>query len=246
MAVVTGGAKGIGRSIAVRLAREGADVAVADIALDDACAVGDEIKGLGRQFLPLKVDVSCAEDVEHMGIEVFEGLGAVDILVNNAGILSHTPLLETSEREWDAIMSTNLKGSFLCAQSIAKLMIRNSCSGKIINISSIDGLTVYRHSHHGAYGVSKAGIIMLTKILAGELAPFGICVNAVCPGVVPTSISSGSLDDGTHRGRVLKDIPLGRFGETDEIAAVVAFLASSDASYMTGAIVQVDGGWTIY
>lgn len=244
-AIVTGGSQGIGRAIALRFVREGARVVLANRNVSKALAVQKEIEDMGGEALTVQTDISQIDQIENLVSETEKKYGGIDILVNNAGVLLRSSFMEATEENWDTIMNTNLKGTFLLSQAVARGMIERGRGGKIINITSIDGEVVYYHGHHAAYGVSKAGIIMLTKGMAVELAPENIQVNAIAPGVVRTEIST-SMEEGPHYKKVVGDIPLGRLAEADEIAGSAVFLASDDSSYVVGAIMMVDGGWVIH
>ncbi|WP_367362956.1 SDR family NAD(P)-dependent oxidoreductase [Mesotoga sp.] len=242
VALVTGAAQGIGKAIAKRLVDEGAEVVIADVALERASSVAGELS-IKRKTIAVKADVSSSKDVKELFSVVDREFGRLDILVNNAGILLKGRFEEVTEEMWDRTMAVNLKGPFLCGKGALRLMPKG---GRIINITSIDGKVVYYHGHHVPYGVSKAGIIMLTRIMAVELASYGINVNAIAPGVVRTEISAGSMDDPAHLKEITDEIPLGRLASPEEIAGAVVFLSSKDASYLTGSTIFVDGGWTTH
>ena len=244
VAVVTGARRGIGKHVAIALASAGADVAVCD-AVDDGQLgnVVEEIKALGRRSLSYKVDVSKRTEVDAMVEGMLAFFGHVDILVNCAGVW--TPgltLLDCSEEDWDRVMEPNLKGTFFCCAAVAKHMVKQK-SGSIVNLSSQAGLNP--GTKVGAYSVSKAGIIMLTRQLALELAEHGVRVNALAPGVVKTDFTRIIWTDTTTASQTAAMIPLGRLAEPDEIAWPALFLASDASSYMTGAVISVDGGWQI-
>lgn len=245
IALITGAAQGIGKAIAQRYADEGADIIIADLLYDKAYQVAKDLEKKGGKVLAVKADISLAADVDRLFSIIREEFGRLDLLVNNAGILIRGSIMETTEETWDKIMNTNLKGAFLCSKAAAAMMIPNG-GGKIINITSIDGEVVYYHGRHAAYGVSKAGLVMLTKAMAVELAPYKINVNAIAPGVVKTEISAKSMSNRAHMEEVLREIPLGKMAEPEEIAGAAAFLASEDAGYITGAVLMVDGGWVIH
>ncbi len=241
-AIVTGARRGIGRSSALALAMEGANVIVSDISKEDCQKVVTEIKGLGKKGLALKCDVSSKAEVEEMVKRTIREFGRIDILVNNAGIISYKPFLDLTEEEWDNTLKVNLKGQFLCAQTVAKEMIKNK-KGRIINIASISsggcGIAFPSIAH---YTASKGGVIGLTEALALELTPLGINVNAICPGAIDTDMSKGVKDSGQLEP-LLRRIPKGRLGKPEEIANLVTFLASEDSDYMSGAAIVIDGGW---
>ena len=237
-ALVTGGNRGIGRAIALRLADEGADVAVcASRSLESAEAVAEEIRAKGREALAVKGDVSDAGEVQAFIAQVLEAFTTVDILVNNAGINRDGLLVRMKEEDWDNVLDVNLKGAFLCTKAISRSMMK-ARTGRIINLSSIVG--VRGNAGQANYSASKAGLLGFTKSVARELAGRGITVNAVCPGFVPTDMTESMPDQAKEA--LLGMIPMGRLGSTEDIAASVAFLASDDASYITGQAIVVDGG----
>lgn len=246
VAIVTGAAQGIGKAIALRMAEEGANIAIVDIKKDKAENVKDEIEAIGSNAEVIKTDISKEKEVKEMIGKVIGKFGKIDILVNNAGVLVRGKFLETSEKKWDKAMNINLKGAFLCAKEAAKVMLAKNTGGKIINITSIDGEVVYYHGDHAPYGVAKAGLIMLTKGMAVELAEENINVNAIAPGVVKTDIAGDSMEDKEHYREVVNDIPMKRMAKPDEITGAAVFLASSDSEYVTGTTLFVDGGWTIH
>lgn len=238
VAVVTGGSRGIGRAIAITLARAGADVAIFyagnQTAAEQTLA---EIEKTGRKGLSLQVDVSNAEQVESAMKEVIASLGRIDILVNNAGITRDNLLMRMKEDEWDQVINTNLKGVFLCTKAVTRTMMKQR-SGRIINISSVVG--VLGNPGQANYVAAKAGVIGLTKTTAKELASRGITVNAIAPGFIETDMTA-VLDEDLKQ-QMLGAIPLGRFGSAQDVAEAVKFLASDAASYITGQTIHVDGG----
>jgi len=243
VAIVTGARRGIGRGIALALAKAGADVTVSDISLEDCQKVVDEIEGLGRKGLAVKCDVTQKSEVEEMVQKTVEEFGKVDILVNNAGIVEFKPFLELTEEEWDKVLDVNLKGYFLCAQATAKEMVKNKW-GRIVNIASIaSGQVGVGFPQIAHYCASKGGIVALTEALALELSPQGINVNAIGPGVVETDMTKGMLSDEKTKQGLLLRVPKGRVGQPEDIGAAAVFLASDEADYITGATLFVDGGW---
>jgi glucose 1-dehydrogenase len=240
VALVTGGDTGIGKAICLRLAREGADVAI-DYHGERAPAdeLAQEIERLGRRALAIGADVSDPGQVSAMVEQVMKMFGRLDILVNNAGIEKRAPFLDVTVEDFDRVLAVNLRGVFLCAQAAARKMARQR-SGRIINISSVHEDLAF--PEFVAYAASKGGVRMLMRTLAVELAPLGITVNDVAPGAIATPINADTLKDPEKVRQLEALIPLGRIGKPEEVAAVVAFLASDDASYVTGSTYYVDGG----
>lgn len=242
-AIVTGGRRGIGRAIAVALAGAGADLAVADIVADDGGLerVAAEIRKMGRRCLTIRADISSKSDVKKMTQQAVRTFGRIDILVNCAGVwIPGQTLLETPEENWDKVVDTNLKGTFLCCREVGKVMVKQG-GGNIVNLSSQVGLNP--GSGAGAYSISKAGIIMLTRQLALELADKNIRVNVLAPGIVKTDFNIDLWQDPEAERRLARGVPLGRLAEPEDIARGALFLASDDSSYVTGAVIPVDGGW---
>lgn len=240
VALVTGGDTGIGKAICLRLAREGADVAI-DYHGERAPAdkLAQELERLGRRALAIGADVSDPGQVSAMVEQVVKTFGRLDILVNNAGIEKRAPFLDVTVEDFDRVLAVNLRGVFLCAQAAAREMARQR-SGRIINISSVHEDLAF--PEFVAYAASKGGVRMLMRTLAVELAPLGITVNDVAPGAIATPINTETLKDPEKVRQLEALIPLGRIGKPEEVAAVVAFLASDDASYVTGSTYYVDGG----
>ena len=248
-AVVTGGAMGIGKAIAERLCEAGAGVLVADINEEAAGQTADEIQAAGGNARAIHADAGSAADGQKVAQSAVDTFGSLDILVNNAGIYPFSPVLDTTEELWDKVLDTNLKGVFLYSQAAARVMAETATGGKIINLCSVDALKPTGLIAH--YNASKGGALMLTKALALELAPMNIIVNAVAPGgiatpgtasIAETMNADAGLDPEKVTGEFLSKVPLGRWGEPDDIAKVVLFLASSASSYMCGEIILVDGG----
>ncbi|MEM7813409.1 MAG: 3-oxoacyl-ACP reductase family protein [Candidatus Aenigmatarchaeota archaeon] len=244
VAIVTGSSKGIGRAIALRLARDGASVVVNGRNEADIAAVVNEIKKAKGKAIGVRSDVSIAKDVERLAAETVKQFKRIDILVNNAGVLDMKACAEMTEQEWDRILDINLKGYFLCARASAAQMVKQKSGGKIVNIASIAGMRAYPGC--AAYNASKAGIISLTQTLALELAKEKINVNAIAPGAIETAMTKNVLEDKHVYQQMLANIPWGRIGKPEDIANAVAFLVSSDADYITGAVLVVDGGWTAH
>jgi len=241
-ALVTGASRGIGKGIALALATQGADVAINyHSSQEEAEKVVSEIKRVGQDSFSLQADVSNSSQVAKMFAEVKNKWGRLDILVNNAGILKFANFEEISEEDWDKILDVNLKGQFLCAKEAVKLM---SQGGRIINIASVAsggvGIGFNQIAH---YTASKGGVVALTENMALELAKKGINVNAIAPGVIETDMTAGMLSDEKAKTDLLARIPKGRVGKPQDIGAAVAFLASSEADYITGTVLYVDGGW---
>jgi 3-oxoacyl-[acyl-carrier protein] reductase len=238
VALVTGGGRGIGRAIALALADAGADVAVAvsrDVA--SAEAVAEEIRGRGRRALARQTDVSHGAATEELVGAVVAELGRIDLLVNNAGITRDGLLMRMSDDDWDAVLDVNLKGTFNCTRAALKRMVRQR-SGRIVNVTSIMGIT--GNGGQANYAASKAGIIGLTKSTAKEVGSRGITCNAVAPGWIQTQMTDHLPAEMAEK--VIKQVPLGRLGQPEDIAGVVSFLCSDAASYVTGQVIVVDGG----
>lgn len=247
--IVTGGGKGLGRAISIAFTEKGATVVLAEIDISSANKVAREIKSLDQDCVVVRMDASNREEVCNMVAIVKDKFNNIDILVNNAGAYLAAPVIDTSEKDWQKIMDVNLKGVFLCSQAVAKEMIKQG-SGKIINISSMAGKT--GPSREGAYAASKSAVIALTKTLSQELAPYGINVNAICPGLIDTEMLKSwwkqrSTDQGVSLQEIerelLSKIPLGRVGMPKDIANLVLFLASEEASYITGESINITGGF---
>lgn len=242
VAIVTGSGQGIGRGIALELAREGADVVVADLNTATTRAVAGEIDALGRRGLPVSVDVAVRSQVEAMVARTLQWMGKLDIMVNNAGIVHVKPFLEITEQEWDQVFAVNVKGVFFGTQAAAREMIKQR-DGRIINTASVAGK--FGRPMLMAYAASKAAVISITRSAALALAPYQIKVNALCPGVVDTPQWEKSRTDLRaygDEGKAIPLSPLGRLGQPEDIAKVAAFLASDGAAYMTGQAINVSGG----
>lgn len=243
VALVTGARRGMGRTHALALAKQGAKVVITDIDLAECELVADEVRKVGGDVSCFKMDVSNKADVDNVFDQVIAKYGRLDILVNNAGIYQSKAFLEMSEEEWDRTIDINLKGYFFCAQRAAKEMAKNKY-GRIVNIASIAsggvGVGIAGGAH---YTASKGGIIGMTETLAVELAPLGINVNAIGPGAIDTPMVAAANLPKEVMDAMLAGVPLKRMGRPEEVSAAVVFLASDEASYVTGATLYVDGGW---
>lgn len=241
VAVVTGGAAGIGAAISLRLAEAGADVAIWDRNIDAAETLAGKISELGKQSLVCQVDVSDRKQVAAAAVQVREQLGPVAILVNNAGISPEQDFVEISDQEWDRVFDINLKGTFICTQEVISDMIEAQW-GRVINISSSSAQSGARRMVH--YAATKGGVIAFTKSLAQEMGPFGITVNNVPPSTVLTEGLRSVQDrlEGGIEGYVKRTIPVNRVGQPEDIANAVAFLASEESGYITGLTLSVNGG----
>jgi 3-oxoacyl-[acyl-carrier protein] reductase len=236
-ALITGSARGIGKAIGERLAASGARVVVSDVLIEQAENTAREFGDKGYEAIAVKADVTSAEDVNRLLESTIARFQTIDILVNNAGITRDALLIRMSEEDWDRVLDINLKGAFLMTKGAAKIMMKQR-SGRIINISSDIGRM--GNAGQANYAASKAGLIGLTKTAAKELAGRNITVNAIAPGFIATDMTEKLSD--AAREAILNNIPLQRVGTPQDIAAVVAFLASDDASYITGQVISVDGG----
>ena len=237
VALITGGARGIGRSIALLFAQEGADIVIGDVDIQEANKTCLDIEALGKKALALQMDVTDYVKVEEAVNKILDKFAKVDILVNNAGITKDNLLLRMSETEWDAVLSVNLKGTFNCIKAVSKAMVKQR-AGKIINIASIIG--IIGNPGQANYSASKAGIIALTKTAAKELASRNINVNAVAPGFIQTEMTARLPED--LKQKMLNVIPMQKFGTPLDVANLCLFLASEEASYITGQAIIVDGG----
>lgn len=244
VALITGGRVGIGRALALAFAEAGADIAICS-RTDEAGleSVANEIREFGRRALAVKADVSRKADVENMVKKTVVELGDIDILINNAGIFVQRPLLEIEEDIWDEVIDINLKGCYLCSQAVSRLMVERK-KGNIINMASTDGFAAL--PPEGVYCVSKAGVVMLTRLFARELGKYNIRVNAIAPWIVKTPMVVASGVAGEDADEYTKaewaSLPLKRFGETDDIVGAALYLASDAASWVTGHTLVVDGG----
>jgi NAD(P)-dependent dehydrogenase (short-subunit alcohol dehydrogenase family) len=244
VAVVTGAGRGMGRAVALRLGREGARVVVAEFNADHGAEVAEEIRAAGGTATAVTADVSRVADVARLFGEAVAAYGTVDILVNNAGIGVAKPILDYTEADWDRQMGVNVKGVFFCSQAAARVMIPRR-QGKIVNFASTSAF-VASSMPEIAYDTSKGAVRQMTVSMAAELAPHDINVNAVAPGTTETEMTRSSLSTKEGLDWQLARIPMGRVGQPDDIAAVVLFLCSAEASYITGHVFVADGGWLLY
>lgn len=237
-ALVTGASRGIGRAIAIELARQGANVAVNYAgSADKAEEVVNELKAFGVSAFKVQADVADETSVKEMIKQVIDAFGSLDILVNNAGITKDNLLMRMKEEEFDAVINTNLKGVFVCTKAVARQMMKQK-SGRIVNVSSIVGVS--GNAGQANYVAAKAGVIGLTKTAAKEFASRGILVNAVAPGFISTDMTDVLTDE--QKSAMLSMTPLAKFGEPEDVARVVRFLCTGDANYVTGQTIHVDGG----
>ena len=237
-AIVTGGGRGIGRAISVKLASEGANVVICDIAINEAAEETVKlIEAQGVKAEAFKADVTSPEDAENLFKQATEEFGAVDILVNNAGVTRDNLLMRMKEEEFDLVIATNLKGTYNMMKAAARPMMK-ARYGRIVNISSVVG--IYGNAGQVNYSASKAGVIGMTKSLAKELGSRGITVNAVAPGFIETDMTKVLSDE--LKAEMVKNIALGRPGQPEDVAKVVAFLASDEAAYVTGQVIECAGG----
>ncbi|WP_336055247.1 SDR family NAD(P)-dependent oxidoreductase [Nitratireductor sp. CH_MIT9313-5] len=242
-AIVTGAASGIGYAIAERLLREGVRVVLADIDAEKGAQAVEDLEKLGEVRF-VKTDVSKSLDVHNLVASTIDALGDIDILVNNAGIVHGADFLDLKEEDFDRVIGVNLKGAFLVGQAVARYMVEKvkggGAAGAIINMSSVNA--VFAIANQVPYSVSKGGMNQLTKVMSLSLAPYGIRVNAIGPGSIMTEMLASVNADPAAKKRILSRTPLGRIGEPKEIASIAAFLASDDASYVTGQTIYADGG----
>lgn len=239
--LITGAGSGIGRAASLAFAKEGAAIAAADLRLESAQATASAIEELGRPAVALQVDVTQPDLVRAMVERAVAGLGSLEVLINSAGVREIVPFLELPAEEWMKVIGTNLTGTFLCSQTMARHLIAQNKSGKIINLSSVAGLMGV--PNRAAYVASKHGVVGLTKEMGMELADKNIQVNAIAPGVVETAMTAGYFDNPDIVASLKKAHPAGRWAQPEEIARLMLFLASEDADFMTGATIPIDGGF---
>ena len=238
-AVITGAGQGLGRGYALEFAKQGADIVVNDVNIDSANSVVKEVEEIGRKAIAVKAAVNSKEEAQKLIDTAIKTFGKVDILVNNAGITRTAMLHKMTQQEWDQVISVNLTGVFNCLQAVASHMIERKY-GKIVNVTSVAGIRGTMGQIN--YGAAKAGVIGITKSAARELARYGINVNAVAPGVIETAMTEVIRSTPKFKDKFMSEIPLGRFGQPEDVAKVAAFLASDDANYVTGQVISVDGG----
>lgn len=239
VALITGSRRGLGKAIALRLAHNGADIVINDIAVarDEAEATAEEIRALGRRALVVPADVCVSDEVNAMIDATLTEFGRLDILVNNAGITRDSLLMRMSDEQWDSVLDINLKGTFLCTRAAIKPMLKQR-QGRIVNLASVVGQM--GNPGQANYAASKGGVIAFTKAVAKEVASRGILVNAIAPGFIVSHMTDALEEDA--RNRLISLIPLGRLGTADDVADVVYFLVSPASSYLTGHVINVDGG----
>jgi 3-oxoacyl-[acyl-carrier protein] reductase len=238
VAIITGAARGIGKAIALTFVREGAKIVLVDVDKERLETLKNEIKKNRREVMTLSCDITKSPEVQAMVNQVKRAFGRIDILVNNAGIIRRGTIETVTEEDWDRVIEVNLKGTFNCCKAVVDSMKKQSY-GKIVNVSSIAGKMGDITSAPG-YGPSKAGVDALTKTLARQLAPYGINVNAVSPHAIETEMSAQWSEE--RRKEIIASIPLGRLGKPEDVAEAVLFLVSEEASFITGEILDVNGG----
>jgi len=241
--LITGGSQGIGQGIAFRLAEEGANIAVDYVGnSESADATVAQIQKRGRRALAVQADISSVDQIHSMMKQVVDSLGGVDVLINNAGVEKHASIWEATEHDYDLVLTINLKGAFFASQAFVQHRMAEKKPGKIINVSSVHEELPF--PHFTSYCASKGGMKMMMRNLSIELAPYGITVNNIAPGAIETPINTALLNDPPKLKALLDNIPLARLGQVSDVAGVAAFLASSDADYITGATIVIDGGLT--
>jgi len=237
VALITGGARGIGKAIALSLAKKGANLVIADISSESARETAGEMEAVGVKAMPVALDVSKSAEVSRAIEVIGREFGRLDILVNNAGITRDGLILRMKEEDWDAVIGINLKGVFLCSKEAVKVMVKQRY-GRIVNIASV--VAFMGNPGQANYSASKAGIVGLTKTLAKEYASRGITANAVAPGFISTAMTDALAEN--VRQEMLKSIPIGKFGSVDDVANAVVFLSSPETGYITGQVIHVNGG----
>lgn len=237
VAVVTGGARGIGKAIAQTFAKKGVNLVIADISLEQAKETAAELEKLGVKAMPVKLDVSKSDEVIKTFEDISKNFGKIDILVNNAGVTRDGLIMRMKEEDWDMVININLKSVFLCSKEAIKIMVKQKY-GRIVNIASV--VAFMGNPGQANYSASKAGIVGLTKTIAKEYASRGITANAVAPGFITTAMTDALPEN--VKEEMKKAIPLGRFGTIEDVASAVVFLASPDSGYITGQVIHVNGG----
>ncbi|MDP3730494.1 MAG: 3-oxoacyl-[acyl-carrier-protein] reductase [Candidatus Omnitrophota bacterium] len=237
VAIITGGARGIGREIAFLFAKEGADIAICDVNAEILGNTQKEIESLGRGIVTGAVDVTKSDQVEAFVQKTLDKFKKIDILVNNAGITRDGLLVRMSETDWDLVLAVNLKGAFNCTKAVSKTMMKQR-DGRIVNMASIIG--IMGNAGQANYAASKGGLIALTKSVAKELSSRNVRANAIAPGFIETDMTAKLSDE--VKGEMLKYVPLGKFGTVADVANLALFLVSDDSAYITGQVIQVDGG----
>lgn len=244
IAVVTGSGRGLGRWIALGLAHAGADIVISEMNLETGAATAQDVQGMGRRALLVETDVACVDSIAAMAEKVVKEWGRIDVLVNNAGVNVRRKAEDVTPEEFDGVVTVNLRGVCFCSQAIGKVMIRQRY-GKIINIASAAAFLVRSGIPNSIYASTKAGVLMLTKALAAERAPYHINVNAIAPGYFATPLVAPRLQDPAVWKSILDSTPLGRVGQAEDIVGPAIFLASDAAAFITGACLNVDGGRTV-
>ncbi|MBL7158246.1 MAG: 3-oxoacyl-[acyl-carrier-protein] reductase [Candidatus Omnitrophica bacterium] len=237
ISIVTGGARGIGKAIALKLAQEGSNIAFCDVNAETLASAEKEIRATGRDVLSAKVDVTLFEEAKSFVQKTLDKFGKINILINNAGITRDGLLVRMGEADWDAVLNVNLKGTFNFTKATAKVMMKER-GGKIVNIASIIGLI--GNAGQANYAASKGGVIAFTKSIAKELAARNINVNAIAPGFIETQMTQKLTED--VKSAIMKQVPLGRWGTGEDVANIALFLVGDASSYITGQVIQVDGG----
>lgn len=245
VAVVTGGARGLGKAMAIGFAEAGANVVISDLLIDKAEKTAHEIEKLGVKAIAIKVDVTDEDDVNKLVHDVVDKFGKIDILLNNAGICINSPTEEMTKKQWDDVINVNLNGVFLCSKAFGKEMIKNK-KGSIINVSSMSGYIVNYPQLQIAYNTSKAAVTHLTKSLAAEWAKYNIRVNGIAPGYMRTEMTKKSISPQDMSKYFVEPTPMKRIGEPEELQGAAVYLASEASSFMTGNILIIDGGFIIY
>lgn len=237
--LITGAAGGLGQAMAVGLAEYGAQIALADLRLENTNDILAQIDNLGKKAAAYKVDITDRNNITEMVEKVHKDFGRIDVLINSAGVNNRKRIEDYTEQEWDNIVDINLKGTFLCCQAVGKIML-NQGKGKIINMASVS--STLGHPHHGPYAASKGGVALLTKVMAVEWAKRGINVNAIAPAYVRTSLTADYLSKGDNYKQISDTIPMGRLGEPEDIVGAAVYLASDASNFVTGHLLTVDGG----